>query len=204
VKKVRVAESRLSNASLEFLASNVGAIWEFVTGEVLRESPGHLFAWDFALIGTSRQDFRLSIRTFVANLEGQDDDYGVLEVEPGAGGGEELTRAGNTFLGYQGEVVTEIFVIRETIQHRVLGSVDWELRSDFGLVFKLTRGVFALYMAGHQSDAIEIAYADEVASIEIRGRESSWEFDKEVGEDVTFEHDLVPLMRLLDERRDRT
>lgn len=51
--------------------------------------------------------------------------------------------------------------------------------------------------AGHHSDALEVAFADSLESVDIADRSTEWDWGNELGEEYRFSRQVIPIETLL-------
>jgi hypothetical protein len=195
---MELVEIFLSQSSLMTLNDLLGQRWRLVTGDPLEGKAGRLFAWRHVFVcvdGTNNVGIHLG--PALSSVEGDENDYGNLEIDSSDDGLDDAVKRGEVSLQFGGAEVIKIYVIRETIRHREMQIPDWEIVSDYGVVFDLGIGVVAIVKAGQQADALNVLLADSLENLDIPRQDDAWNFDVELGESVEIQRRNIPLSDLI-------
>ena len=133
----------------------------------------------------------------ISTVEGDENDYGRLEIDLRDHGLGEAVKRGEVSLKFGGSQVSNIYVIQETIRHSAMKAMDWEIDTHYGLVFELSVGAVAIIKAGQQADALDVVLADSLENLDIPKRDDAWNFDLELGESIEIHRQNIPLSELI-------
>jgi hypothetical protein len=195
---MELLESFLSQESLLTLNDLRGHKWRFVTGDPLEGKAGRLFAWRDVFVGMEgTNNVGIHLVSAISAVEGDENDYGRLEIDSRDSGLDDAVKRGEVSLKFGGSEVANIYVIRETIRHSAMKTMDWEIDTHYGVVFELSVGVVAIIKAGQQADALNVVLADSLENLEIPKCEDAWNFDLELGESIEIERRNIPLADLI-------
>ncbi len=191
-------ETFLSQASLLTLNDLRGHKWRFVTGDPLEGKAGRLFAWRNVFVGMhGANNVGIHLVSALSTVEGDENDYGRLEIDSRDHGLDEAVKRGELSVKFGGSEVSNIYVIRETIRHSAMKTMDWEIDTHYGVVFELSLGVVAIIKAGQQADALNVVLADSLENLDIPKRDEAWNFDLELGESIEIQRQNIPLSDLI-------
>ncbi len=195
---MKLFETFLSQASLLTLNDLMGQKWRFVTGDPLEGKAGRLFAWRNVFVGMEgATTVGIHLVSAISTVEGDENDYGRLEIDLRDHGLDEAVKRGEVSLKFGGSQVSNIYVIQETIRHSAMKAMDWEIDTHYGVVFELSVGAVAIIKAGQQADALDVVLADSLENLDIPKRDDAWNFDLELGESIEIHRQNIPLSELI-------
>jgi len=181
----------LTEGSLAALRSLKGKRWRLATGKPAPEKPGHHFSWDDVIVASDAGEVRIHTEFAESDFEGYSEEYGQLSVHRDSEGLAKAQREGRIFFQHAGEQITDVYVVRITINQIMHGEPTWTFSSDCGVVFRLTEGAAAVCKIGHHTDALDVFFADSVEALEIDYGFDEWDVANELGEDYESSHELI-------------
>ena len=118
---------------------------------------------DFVIIVTDKDSYGFQGDVHQDVLEGFPELYSSIEtceVE-----NEELEEArtrGNQYFFNKGEVISEIFLVRDSIEGLNDANEPWQYSSDIGIVLRLETGYVAITRLGYHDEMLQVSYFGEL------------------------------------------
>jgi len=194
---MRIFESFIDAASIRALESVVGSEWAYITGAVLSEKPGYLFAWDAVAIRTSKKTIAICSTEVDSDFEGALLDYDVLSAKFDDTVSREALARGDVSAKFAGATVEKIWILREKIVKRNLGEMEWCYSTDFAVLIELSAGSVGVFKGSHVgSQALQVTFAATVDALEISDSSDEWTFDSEIGVDYVVTREVLALSDL--------
>lgn len=184
-------------ASLQTLASLVGAPWRLVTGRPLLERPGSLSASRDVVLAVEGHDVTLHSELVLLGFEGRGAQYAHLTVLVGSEGLDDARQRGEVCFDHADEELVGIQVVRETITSMRSGQPEWVYATDIGVVLDLTGGAIGIVKDGHHDQAMLVRISDSLDALDLPHHSDAWNRDDGLGREYRSTRELIPLQTLL-------
>lgn len=181
----------LDGHGLEHLYALIGEKWKLFGG-------GALSDWLTAIslfISTDGHEVTVTGEVEYLDFEREDETYSRLQVSSGAGGLGKAAAAGYLYYHHQGEEVTDVRILRETVSEFIDGARTWTLTTDIAIVFVLESGVIAVARVNYHSELLCVVQARTVQDLVVDQLLSSW--TNLVDRTYEFERRMIPVSELL-------
>jgi hypothetical protein len=169
-----ITEQILDATEVELLSSLASAIWVDISGDGLTDKD---LCWESIRIETSVKSIELSFALEVIDIAGENDDYPWLHIREASEKSPKAIKDGRIFYHCRGQVIEQIWVLRQTLTGIRLGKDFFENTADVSVAFKCEDTWISFTRAAHFSDVINIQRTNSIDEIHIPDVLDEWEAD---------------------------
>lgn len=149
------------------------ASWESVSGNQM-VNPN--FAWAHIVIGTTNGKLIISSESRELNFEGYWDEYAKLELTADLNN-DPANIYPSKFYQSQGEIIRNIWVMRDRLQKYETGEITAEYLADSGLIFELDSQWICITKSGTRNEALRVGYSSNRENLDLGDLQDRWESD---------------------------
>jgi len=133
---------------------------------------------DFVIIVTDKDSYGLQGDVHQDFLEGFSELYSSIETcEVDKDELEEARTRGNQYFFNKGEVISEIFLVRDSIEGFNEAKETWQYNSDIGIVLRLESGYVSITRLGYHDEMLQVSYYGELTVANIPRTHGRFESD---------------------------
>jgi hypothetical protein len=169
-----ITEQIINADEIRILSSLIGSTWVDISGEWLTDED---LSWESVRIETSRRAIELSFALEVLDIAGENDDYPCLHIRESVERSSKAERNGRIFYHCRGQIIEQIWVLRETLTNIRHGENFFENVADVSVAFHCGDSWMSFTRAAHFSDVINIQRTKSKNEIEIPDVLDEWEAD---------------------------
>jgi hypothetical protein len=169
-----ITEQIINTDEIRILSSLIGSTWVDISGEWLTDEN---LSWESVRIETSARSIELSFALEVFDIAGEDDDYPCLHIREAGEKSSKVEKNGRIFYHCRGQLIEQIWVLRETLTSIRHGEKFFENTADVSVAFLCGDTWMSFTRAAHFSDVIDIQRTKSKNEIEIPDVLDEWEAD---------------------------
>lgn len=152
-------KSILSLAQIKSLRALKGQRLAYVAGPNLTSE----FSSDFVIIATDAQSIGLEGDIHFEVFEGFPEVYSSIETRKTVQNDvAESKAAGNQYFCKQGELISEISIVRDSLEGSTAGLLPWHYETDIGISLKLESGSLVISRLGYHDETLQVTYLDQM------------------------------------------